>query len=457
LDRDLPEWGFVFDAAFCALIKKSRGEKGDLSEKMNLQIRIAQKINQHLFYGWVMLAVGFLGMLATGPGQSFNIAIFVNPLIEELNLSRTAISSAYSLGTLIAAFGLSYVGWLIDRFGPRLMIAAITLSLGLVCMLFPLVSGIIALSIAFTAVRFFGQGSLTLGSTNLVSQWFSRRRGMALSITSLGFAMGNALYPPLIQMLITRIGWRMSWVWLGAFVIVLIIPIACILVVNKPEDMGLLPDGDQQGSTGESNGASETDGVEQGFTLGEALHTVTFWVLAVAIAIPSMLVTGMIFHQISYFEGQGLGAQSAANIFPVLAVSMVFFMVIYGQLLDRFKTSTVVSAGILTMAVTMWLMRIADTTFLAGVYGVSLGATSAATMTNTSYVWPRFFGRKHLSGIQGTAYTVCIIGAAIGPLPFGIAYDVLGGYHETLLWLSVLPVVFGLAVFFTHPPARDAG
>jgi cyanate permease len=191
--------------------------------------------------------------------------------------------------------------------------------------------------------------------------------------------------------------------------------------------------------------------------LGEALRTVTFWVLAVAVAIPSMLITGMIFHQISYFEGQGLDAQSAANIFPVLAVSMVFFMVIYGQLLDRFKTSHVVSTGILVMAVAMWLMRIADTPFLAGVYAVGLGAASAATMTNTSYIWPRFFGRKHLSGIQGTAYTICISGAAIGPMPFGIAYDILGGYHETLLWLSVLPVVFGLAVFFTRPPTRAAG
>ena len=328
-------------------------------KKINLQIRIAQKINPHLFYGWIMLAVGFLGMLATGPGQSFNISIFVNPLIEELNLSRTAISSAYSIGTLIAAFGLSYVGRLIDRLGPRLMIAALALILGVACLLFSLVSGLIALCVAFTAVRFFGLGALTLGSTNLVSQWFSRRRGMALSITSLGFAMGNALYPPLVQLVITRIGWRMSWVLLGAFVIVLIIPIAGIFVVNKPEDMGLLPDGELQRPAGESDEASNVSGLEQGFTLREALGTMTFWVLAVAIAIPYMLITGMIFHQISYFEEQGLGAQSAANIFPVLAVSMVFFMAIYGQLLDRFKTNYVVSAGTLTMAVAMWLLHFA--------------------------------------------------------------------------------------------------
>lgn len=417
---------------------------------MNLQIRIAEKINPHLFYGWIMLAVGFLGLLATGPGQSYNIAVFVNPLIEELKLSRTAISSAYSLGTLIAAFGLSYIGRMIDRFGPRLMIVALCLCLGAVCMLFPFVSGIIALSVAFTAVRFFGQGALTLGSTNLVSQWFSRRRGMALSITSLGFAVGNALYPPLTQMLIAGIGWRMCWVLQGVFVLALIIPIAGILVVNKPEDMGLLPDGDPKPSSGEENG------MEDGFTVPEALRTVTFWLLAVGTAIPAMLITGMIFHQISYFEGQGLDAQSAANIFPILSVSMVIFMVVYGQLLDRFKTSTVVSAGILMNAPALWLLYIADNMMLAGVYAVAMGATQAAAMTNASYIWPRFFGRKHLSGIQGTAFTVGITGAAVGPLPFGIAYDVFGGYHEAVLGLSLLPVIFGAAVFFTRPPTRAA-
>ena len=421
---------------------------------MSLQIKIAEKINQHVFYGWIMLAVGFLGMLATGPGQSFNIAIFVNPLIEELNLSRTAISSAYSIGTLIAASALSYVGILIDRFGARLMIGILASSLGVTCLLFPMVSGIISLSIAFTALRFLGQGALTLGSTNLVSQWFSRRRGRALSIAALGFAAGNALYPPVVQFMIDRLGWRMSWIWMGIFGIVLMIPIVSILVVNKPEDMNLTPDGDSDTPADQSEETSDANGLDQGFTVKEAIRTATFWVLAVAISIPSMLITGLIFHQISYFEGQGLDAQTAANIFPILAVSMVLFTVIYGQLLDRFKTSYIVALGIFMMAVAMRLMLIADTTFLAGLYGVGLGATSAATMTNTSYVWPRFFGRKHLSGVQGTAYTICITGAAIGPMPFGIAYDVLGGYHEAVLWLSLLPVIFAIAVAFTRPPKK---
>ena len=142
----------------------------------------------------------------------------------------------------------------------------------------------------------------------------------------------------------------------------------------------------------------------------------------------------------------------AQKINPHLFYGWIMLAVGFLGLLDRFRTSTVVSAGILMNAVALWLLYIADSMLLAGVYAVVMGATQAAAMTNASYIWPRFFGRKHLSGIQGTAFTVAITGAAVGPLPFGIAYDVFGGYHEAVLGLSLLPVIFGVAVFFSRPP-----
>ena len=416
---------------------------------------IARGIGHRLFYGWVMLGVAFVGMFVTGPGQTFTVSVFVNPLIEELGLSRTSLAGVYAWGTGVAALGFYFVGRLIDRLGPRWMIATIALCLGLACLLFPLVSGLISLFFAFTAIRFFGQGALTLGCNNLVAHWFSRRRGMALSVATVGFALGSAVYPPAVQWLILQVGWRASWMVLGILVWGLMIPLAVTLVVNKPEELGLLPDGDG-GTTPGLAAASSEPSPEEAFTVSEALATATFWILALALSIPSMLITGLIFHQISYFQEQGLDAQSAANIFTVTAVSMVFFMVVFGQLLDRFRTQTVVASGILTLAATMWVMRIADTPLLAGLYGVGLGATLGAMMTTIGFVWPRYFGRTHLSGIQGTAFTISIIGASLGPIPFALAFDFLGGYHDAVLGLSLLPLFFGVLVFFT-PPARKPG
>lgn len=429
--------------------------------------RFALWVNDRFFYGWVMLAIGFLGLFASGPGQSFNISIFFNPLIDELDLSldlaifgspvqlgeRTALSLAYALGTAIAALGLSYMGRLVDRHGPRFMLAAISLALGLVCLLFPFVINIVALLLAFTALRFLGQGSLMLASNNLVSQWFSRRRGFALSIISIGFALGSAGYPPVVQWLIDTIGWRNSWIWLGILVWALMIPACLLLVVNRPEDIRLAPDGGGDAPDESGEGSTEM-ALEDSWTRREAVRTFTFWILAIGLANPSAFITGVIIHQISIFELQGLTPQMAAFIFTPTAISMVVFMLIFGLLLDRISTRIVLSVGILLMAVTMWLIQFVHDLPMAIAYGIVLGACQGAMMTNFSYVWPRYYGRKHLGSIQGLASTIIIIGASLGPIPFAFFYDWLGTYTESLLIFSLFPLGFGIAVGILKPPQR---
>jgi MFS family permease len=423
---------------------------------MSRRTAFALWINEHCcFYGWAMLAIGFLALLGTGPGQSYTIGLFFGPLIRELELSATMISAVYGLGTAIAALGLSYTGRLLDRHGPRRLLAAIALLLGAVCLLFPLVRNVVALFFAFTAVRFLGQGSLTLAATNLVSQWFVRRRGFALSITSLGFALGLAAYPPIVQRLIAVQGWRQSWVWLGLWVWLLLIPAVLALVVDRPDRLRLLPDGDptapaEAGSTRRAAGEPQ----EESWTPREALRTATFWVLAVALAIPSALITGMYIYHVSYFRERGLSAQLAADMFSITSLSMIVAMLVFGQLLDRTPTRFVVAAGILLNAAAMGVMFVIHDATTAVLYAILLGATSGAMMTNANYVWPRYFGRRHLGGIQGPAYTVTIIGASLGALPFGIAYDLLGGYRPAVGLLAVLPLGFGVAVAFIKPPVR---
>ena len=426
---------------------------------MSRRDAIALWINERWgFYGWAMLAVGFLALFGTGPGQSYTIGLFFGPLIRELSLSNTMISAVYGLGTAIAALGLPYTGRLVDRHGPRRLLAAIALLLGGVCLLFPLVSHVVALFFAFTAVRFLGQGSLTLAATNLVSQWFVRRRGLALSVTSLGFALGLAAYPPVVQRLIAQVGWRQSWVWLGLCVWVLLLPAVLVLVVDRPDRLRLLPDGDSAApATAEPSADGSSEGTEENWTPREALRTATFWILAVGLAVPSALITGMYIYHVSYFRERGLSAQLAADMFSITSISMVAAMLLFGQLLDRAPTRFVIAGGILLNSVAMGVMFVIHDTATAVLYAILLGATSGAMMTNASYVWPRYFGRRHLGGIQGPAYTITIIGASLGALPFGMAYDLLGAYRPAVGLLALLPLVFGVIVAFLPPPVRRKG
>jgi MFS family permease len=429
---------------------------------------LALRLNARLFYGWPMLAIGFAALLGSGPGQSFVIGLFFAPIGAELGISRTMLSLVYGLGTALAALGLSYVGRLVDRHGPRHMLAAIAFLLGVVCLLMPLVNGVLQLFVAFTALRFLGQGSLTLTAVNLVSQWFSRRRGLALSVTALGFALALAVYPAVLQRVIAAQGWRPAWLWLGLWVWVLLIPAVLALVIDRPDELGLRPDGEranpertdpeQAGPAEPGHSASQSPGgreePEASWSAREALRTGTFWLLAVALAVPSALLTGMYVFHVPYFVELGLSPRFAADLFTVTSLSMVVSMLTYGLLLDRAPTRYVVASGIVLNGLALVAMYYAASPPVALLYAVLLGAASGAMMTNASYVWPRYFGRRHLGSIQGVAQTGAIIGASAGALPFGVAYDLLGGYRPAVALLAVLPFLFGAVVALLKPPVH---
>lgn len=195
------------------------------------------------FYGWVVTLVATLVTFASGPGQSYVFAVFVDPIIDDTGLSRTFVSTLYAVGTGFSAAMIMVVSRLVDRFGARIMLVVIAGLTGIACIGMSAVYGPIGLLLGFAALRALGQGSLPITSVILVAQWFVRYRGRAMSILAIGFAASNAAFPPFARFMIEEIGWRGAYVTLGIIVWALIIPATILFVRNQPEDMGLHPDG----------------------------------------------------------------------------------------------------------------------------------------------------------------------------------------------------------------------
>ena len=250
--------------------------------------RFAHSVNGRFFYGWLMVVVAMAGYFASGPGQSHIFSVFILPLSRDLGLDQTQISSAYALATLAAAFGLPYIGRLIDRYGMRRVVLITTTLLGFAAIAFGRVQGLIMLCLLFGALRFLGQGTLMLSSSNLVAQWFSKKRGFAASLVALGFSASVAFHPPLAQWLIDQVGWRDAWLWLGIMTWAIYLPLVFFLVQNKPEDIGLTPDGDRTAISVDKDGVAisdnKTSSADVGLTSGEALRTTAFWITAIALA-----------------------------------------------------------------------------------------------------------------------------------------------------------------------------
>ena len=195
------------------------------------------------YYGWIILIITGLGMFISGPGQTYSISIFMEPMRKTLGLSLSEIASFYTFGSLTAATLMIIVGKLFDIYGGRILMPSITLLFGLACLWMSQVSNSYEIYIGFTMLRALGQGALTLVSTSLVAIWFIQYRGRANAFNSLGSALSQAIFPLLIFYLITNLNWQNTWIIL-CFIIWggLLLP-AIFIIRRSPESIGLLPDG----------------------------------------------------------------------------------------------------------------------------------------------------------------------------------------------------------------------
>jgi MFS family permease len=413
-----------------------------------MRAQLFAALSARAFYGWTILAVAGLGIFASGPGQSHTFSVFVGPIGRDLGLSKAAIAGAYGIATLAAAFLLPKMGRLVDRHGARRMTTVVALLLGLACIAFGAVGGLATLALGFGALRFFGQGSLMMNSANLVAQWFSRKRGFAMGLMSLGFAASMAVHPPLGQFLIAQFGWRWAWVILGLTTWALLLPPVLLLVYDKPEDQGLRPDGAAVPAA--SKPAAAIDGLD----LRAALRTPTFYLLAAGWFAMAMLVTTLHFYQVSILTAQGVAAAIAARVFPVSALVLALTMPLVGRMFDRVRTRYVFAAGLVVMAAALFGVTLVRDLASAIAYAALFGLNNAFSLTMFGYLMPRYFGRKHVGTLQGTGQMVAVVGASLGPLPVGFAFDYLGSPTLTLRLLALAPIACALAAaIFLRTPA----
>ena len=402
---------------------------------------ILNYVNTKFFYGWIIVGIANIGIFSSGPGQSHTFSVFVEPISQDLQLSSASIASAYGLATLIAAFLLPYMGKIIDRYGARVSLIIISIILGVSCIFFGAASNFLMLTVGFGFLRFFGQGSLMLGCANLVSQWFDSKRGFAMSLMALGFGMSMAVHPPLSQLLIDEYGWKYAWIILGVSTWIIMVPALFILAWNNPENIGLKPDGEKKTKL-----TKDEVQVIEGLNLKEALKENSFYILAAMWFGMAMLVTTLHFYQVTILTNQGISTEYAASLFTISAVAMVVFMPLVGKFFDNFPTKYVLATGLLINSISLISITYSNNDAYSLFYAISFGINNAFSMTMFGYIWPRYFGRKHLGSIQGTGQMIGVIGASLGPLPVGFAIDYLGSSLVTIRCLSVYPIIMAIII-----------
>ena len=404
--------------------------------------QIYNKIGQKFFYGWTIAGIGSLGIFTSGAGQSHTFSPFIPVISKDLQISSTSITTAYMIATLFAAFLLPKVGKLVDKFGPRIVLIYTVILLGIGCLIFGAASNFLMLAVAFGFLRFFGQGTLMLGSANITTQWFDKKRGFALGLMGLGFALSMGIHPPISDFLITNYGWRYAWVIIGLSTWVLMLPPLIFLAIDKPEDVNEKPDGIKIETINEKTKIF-------GLSLNEALKEKSFYILSFSFFSISTLITALHFFQVTilnqYFN---LPSQEAAALFIPTMITMIIFIPLAGKFLDQYETHNVIGISLLVTTASLISISFASNITFAIIYSIIFGINNAFNLALFGYIWPRYFGRLHVGSIQGTGQMVLVVGASIGAMPFALAMDFGYDLLFTIRASALYPLLSAFLCFF---------
>ncbi len=406
------------------------------------------------FYGWVMLGVSTCAFIATSPGQTVIVSQFNTSFRESLQLSAAELSSAYMVGTLLAALPLVFIGKASDRFGPRRTMGAVCLSFATACVLAGRVDSIVTLTVAFFFLRFLGQGALGVLSGHMLALWFERRLGIVNGVKLMLTQLGFAITPALAIWLIASFGWRNAYALLGALVAISMLPLLLFVARDHPHEVGQRLDGDPVDEplpraihededpellpTGHAH-------IDPAFTLLQALATRSFWILTFGSPLMGLIGTALIFHSQPLLEARGADAGESAAILRTWSLTMMAVIIPAGWLADRLPARVLFSFAITLLLASSAIPLLPGGSWVlhASMLGFGIGQGFIAGVGPPTVA--RYFGRAHHGAIRSVVTFFGVAGTGLGPVMLGWSFDRFGSFDRGLQVFCIMcvPVLLG--------------
>jgi MFS family permease len=393
---------------------------------------------------WLMS--GALLTLLSSFGQTFFISIFAAEIQTEFSLSHGSWGGIYALGTTTSAVVMIWAGGLTDKFRVRTLGPAVLLLLAFACLLMAFNPYAWFLPIVIFALRFSGQGMTTHIALVAMARWFVAARGRALSISALGFSVGQAVLPIIFVMLLGVIDWRILWIF-AAFISLAGVPLLIRLLRQErtPQSMA---------------NENPSFGMDARFwTRIDAIRHPLFWCMVPSILGPSAFNTAFFFHQVHFAGLKDISHVTLVAQFPLYTAVSVGAMLLSGWGLDKVGTPRLIPFFQVPMIAAFIVFGLAENLYGIVIGFVMLGLTAGASTTLPSAFWAEFYGTKYIGSVKALAAAVMVLGSAIGPGITGLLIDYNVGLEIQFYWIAayfaLATLVLWLGVRRYAPSLKD--
>lgn len=380
------------------------------------------------YEGWRVVAAAFAGvMVSFGALVPFTFSLFLTPLHEAFGWKREAISLAFGITAMTIAVCSPGIGHLLDRYPPRrIILPAIALFSAGVASLAFLGPHIAQFYLFYLLLGIVGNATAQLAYSRAISTWFVERRGFAFALMLTGSGVGSIVLPLFAQHTMDAHGWRAAYLGLGALALLVGFPLTALFVREKPSAL-----------------RAADHAISEAMSIGQAMKSKVFWILMPSILLYALSANGVIAHLSPILIGYGVAAHSAAIALSALGASGIVGRIVTGHLLDRCFAPRV--------SMCMLLLCFASLIMLAHTHSAAIGVASAALLgfglgseaDVTPYLIARYCGLRNFSMLYGLSWTAYAMGAAIGPVIAGRAFDRAGYYQSSFIVLLSLPCLAG--------------
>ncbi|HXG50013.1 MAG TPA: MFS transporter [candidate division Zixibacteria bacterium] len=390
------------------------------------------------FYGWVIVAIAMIAGFFSAGVSNITMAVVLKPISEDLGWSRSLTAAAVTLGALLGG-GLSpFFGPVADRLGPRLLLPAGGLVVGLLAFGVSLSTEPWQFYAAFIPARALTEFLLCgIVPYTAVANWFYRRRPRAMGLVAMSVPLGSSVLSLVYQFFVAHYGWRGAFAALGFSLWFLVALPGAILLRRQPEDLGLGPDGAPPGATEDAaprGSGQPAAAAEHSWSRAEAMRTAALWLVVAGTFLASLATGGIAFHAVAYFTDAGVAPATAAGALSVMALSGAFGNAVWGVVAEKFEPPRLNVATMLLSAGTVALLAQVKGGAAAYLFGVSFGLAARGAAVLTPILLARYFGRRSYGAISSVLEPFHKGGLGLGALFAGMAFDLTGDYR-LIIWI----------------------
>ena len=395
-----------------------------------------------IFYGWYILAASFL-LLFFQSGARFSFGIMFKPMMAELGWNRASISSVFFLNMIFFALTLSVAGRLYDRYGPRWVIFISTLLLAAGYMCTSLVRSLWQFHLFYGVLTAIGTGGASVPLiAALMSKWFEKRRGLAISLALSGACLGQFILVPVFNRIILTYNWRISYLLIGLIILGVNTILAFTVIKGDPEDLGCKPYGqaDAENNTAPIDTGNLVTG-EKDLNLRQAMKTYSFWLF-----LAFMFVCGggdflVATHLVPFVTDYGVSPTTAANMLALFGLMSLGGILIAGPASDLIGNKIPIAATfvlrLLLYAMIIKYRNPISFYIFAGGFGFTFLITAPLTATLAG----RLYGFAHVGLISGFITTIHHLGGGFWAYMGGLLFDKTGSYQLIFVFSAILVVI----------------